>query len=91
MTSYVKFPAKHGQITAITDENWGPQDQTTTTCQLIRKRKELDPFATHSFSGFIIYINSPVHWSARRQKVTAHSSAEAEIYATDECVKFLNL
>jgi hypothetical protein len=31
----------------------------------------------------------PLHWLSKRQKVTAASSAEAEIYATDECVKFL--
>ena len=26
-------------------------------------------------------------WSSKRQKITARSSAEAEIYATDECTK----
>ena len=31
--------------------------------------------------------NGPVAWSSKRQKITARSSAEAEIYATDECVK----
>ncbi len=31
----------------------------------------------------------PLHWLSKRQTVTAGSSAEAEIYATDECVKFL--
>jgi hypothetical protein len=31
----------------------------------------------------------PLHWLSKRQKITAASSAEAEIYATDECVKFL--
>jgi len=31
----------------------------------------------------------PLHWVSRRQSITAASSAEAEIYATDECVKFL--
>ena len=31
--------------------------------------------------------NGPVSWSSKRQKITARSSAEAEIYATDECVK----
>eukprot|EP00957_Ditylum_brightwellii_P191347 14569236-Ditylum_brightwellii.AAC.1 len=61
--SYVKFPVKQGQLTTITDANWGPQDQTTTK-QQFRKQNELDPFVTRSFSGFIIYINGPVHWSA---------------------------
>ena len=31
--------------------------------------------------------NGPIMWSSKRQKVTARSSAEAEIYATDECTK----
>ena len=46
-------------------------------------------FKTRSISGFIILYNGPLHWVSRRQKVTARSSAEAEIYATDECVKAL--
>ena len=29
----------------------------------------------------------PIAWSSKRQKITARSSAEAEIYATDECTK----
>jgi hypothetical protein len=40
-------------------------------------------------SAFYIDLLGPVHWLSKRQKVTAASSAEAEIYATDECVKFL--
>lgn len=31
----------------------------------------------------------PLHWSSKRQTITACSSAEAEIYTTDECVKAL--
>jgi len=31
----------------------------------------------------------PVQWSSKRQKITVRSSGEAEIYATDECVKDL--
>jgi hypothetical protein len=31
----------------------------------------------------------PIHWLSKQQMVTAGSSAEAEIYTTDECVKFL--
>ena len=32
-------------------------------------------------------FNGPLHWVSRHQKVTARSSSEAEIYATDKCVK----
>ena len=34
-------------------------------------------------------LGGPLHWESKRQKITARSSAEAEIYATDECVKRL--
>jgi len=44
---------------------------------------------SRSMSAFYIDLLGPVHWLSKRQKVTAASSAEAEIYATDECVKFL--
>jgi len=36
-----------------------------------------------------IDLLGPLHWISKWQTVTAASSAEAEIYATDECVKFL--
>jgi len=39
--------------------------------------------------AFYIDLLGPVHWMSKRQKVTAASSAEAEINATDECCKFL--
>ena len=34
-------------------------------------------------------LNGPIHWLSFRQKITAISSAEAEIYAPDEYVKCL--
>ena len=64
----------------------GGQDQSIPDPN---KPQELLPFVTRSMSGFIIIQNGPIHWVSKRQKVTARSSAEAEIYATDECVKEL--
>jgi hypothetical protein len=40
-------------------------------------------------SAFYIDLLGPIHWLSKRQSVTAGSSAEAEIYDTDECVNFL--
>jgi len=40
-------------------------------------------------SAYYIDLFGPLHWLSKRQSVTAGSSAEAEIYATDECIKFL--
>ena len=36
-----------------------------------------------------IDLLGPLHWLSKRQGVTATSSAEAEIYAMNECVEFL--
>ena len=49
--------------------------------------QNIDLFKTRSMSGFVIGLQGPLHWRAKRQSITARSSAEAEIYATDECVK----
>ena len=38
-------------------------------------------------SGYLIKLHGPLHWSAGRQKITARSTAQAKIYATDECTK----
>jgi hypothetical protein len=40
-------------------------------------------------SAFYVDLFGPLHWLSKCQTVTAGSSAEAEIYATNECVKFL--
>ncbi len=40
-------------------------------------------------SAYYVDLFGLLHWLSKRQPVTAGSSAEAEIYATDECVKFL--
>ena len=69
----------------LTDANWGGQDQSHNRTSIT----ELERFKSRSISGFIICFNGPIHWSSKRQKVTARSSAKAEIYATDECVKQL--
>ena len=40
-------------------------------------------------SVLIGMFDGPLHWTSKRQNITASTSAEAEIYATDECVKDL--
>eukprot|EP00957_Ditylum_brightwellii_P011596 876551-Ditylum_brightwellii.AAC.1 len=49
----------------------------------------LELFKARSISGFLLWINGPVHWISKCHQITARSSAEAEIYATDKCVKVL--
>jgi hypothetical protein len=85
LESHVKFPVPDG-ITSLCDANWGPQDQSRPTAN---ETRELDLFKSRSLSGFLIYFGGPIHWVSKRQSITARSSAEAEIYATDECTKCL--
>ena len=85
LAAYVKFPVE--QPIALTDANWGPQDQSVPKPNTSPESLEL--FKTRSLSGYILWGHGPIHWVSKRQTLTARSSAEAEIVATDECVKFL--
>jgi len=68
----------------MSNANWGPQDASIT-----KSHQELPFFILGSMSAFYIDLLGPLHWLSKHQTVTAGSSAEAEIYATDECLKFL--
>ena len=83
LEAFLHFPLSQ-PILAMLDANWGPQDakQSTVPC-------ELPLFASRSMSAFYIDLLGPLHWMLKRQTVTAGSSVEAEIYVTNECVKFL--
>ena len=82
LQSFIKFPLD--PLTATTDANWGPQDLSSTP-----SNHQLPLFKSRSISGHIIFMFGPLHWQSKRQSITARSSAEAEIYATDECVREL--
>jgi hypothetical protein len=71
-------------VLSMSDANWGPQDASISSNIV-----ELPLFASRSMSAFFIDLLGPLHWMSVHQKITVASSAEAEIYATDECVKFL--
>ena len=86
LEAFLQFPTTKNTILPLTDANWGAQDQSVPDPM---NPVELERFKTRSISGYILMLNGPLHWSSTRQKITARSSAEAEIYATDECVKTL--
>jgi hypothetical protein len=86
LESFVKFPIAPDTVTTMTDANWGPQDQSKPNDN---NQEELDLFKSRSISGYLIWLGGPIHWISKRQPITARSSAEAEIYATDECTKQL--
>lgn len=81
--SFLHFPLPPN-VLAMSDANWGPQDASLPSHPV-----DLPLFVSRSMSAFYIDFLGPIHWASKRQKVTAASSAEAEIYATDECIKFL--
>jgi hypothetical protein len=64
--------------------NWGPQNASQSTSIM-----ELPLFVSHSMSAFYVDCLGPLHWMSKCQTITVGISAEAEIYATNECVKFL--
>jgi hypothetical protein len=84
LQSFLHFPLPPTSLLSMSDANWGPQDASLT-----RTHAELPLFTSRSMSAYYIDMYGPLHWISKRQSVTAASSAEAEIYATDECVKFL--
>ena len=84
INAFVKFPLPTS-VTALADANWGPQDQSTPKPN--QSYPDIELFKTRSLSGFILWHNGPIQWISKRQRLTARSSAEAEIVATDEATK----
>jgi len=83
LESFIHFPLP-STVMSMSDANWGPQDASPMSTS-----QDLPLFVSRSTSTFYIDLLGPIHWISKRQQITAASSAEAEIYATDECVKFL--
>jgi len=83
LQSFLHFPIEPS-VLSMSDANWGPQDATVSGFT-----QDLPLYVSRSMLAFYIDLLGPLHWMSKQQKVTAASSAEVEIYATDECVKFL--
>ena len=84
LQSFLQFPQNGKRtLTGISDANWGAQDQSLT----FTSSPDLELHKSRSISGHIITLHGPIHWTSKRQSITARSSAESEIYATDECCK----
>jgi len=83
LESFLNFPI-WDEILSMANANWGPQDASQSNLPF-----ELPLFASRSMSAFYVDLLGPIHWLSKWQTVTAGSLAEAEIYATDECIIFL--
>jgi len=76
-------PSECHQLTAFSDACWGGQIGNT-----VEDGTPLDLFKFRSLSGYLICRSGgPISWKSIRQDHTALSSCEAEILATNECVK----
>ena len=79
LSAFIHSPVEES-IVSLADANWDAQDQST---KRLKTETLLPLFKTRSLSGHLV----PIHWVSKRQTITARSTAEAEIYATDECTK----
>jgi len=83
LESFIHFPVSPS-ILPMSDAKWGPQDASLSTVAM-----ELPLFTSRSMSAFYVDLLGPLHWISKCQQVTTCISVEADIYATNECVKFL--
>jgi hypothetical protein len=66
--------------------NWGPQDASVPRFDQLLRSVSIDE--TKSICGHIIMMGgAPIKWMTHKEKRNSRSSCEAEIKATDECVK----
>ena len=78
-------PSECQNLTAFSDACWGGQIGNS-----VPDGTPIEMFKLRSLSGyFICYCGGPISWKSIRQSQTAQSSCEAEIIATNECVKEL--
>jgi hypothetical protein len=72
--------------TGFCDANWGPQDASVPRSNTSLRSVSLHE--TRSICGPVLFMaGAPFKWYTHKEKHTSHSSCEAEIKATDECVK----
>ena len=84
LAAFIHSPVA-SNVVALADANWGAEDQSISHVDPIPNSLPL--FKSRSLSGHLVWLCGPVHWVSKRQTITARSTAEAEIYATDECTK----
>ena len=76
-------PSECQNLTAFSDACWGGQIGNS-----VPDGTPIEMFKLRSLSGyFICYCGGPISWKSIRQDQTAQSSCEAEVIATNECVK----
>jgi hypothetical protein len=76
-------------LTSFCDTNWGPQDASHPSSHNVR------PVSIHeskSICGHLFfYGDCPILWKTHKESWISRSSCEAEVKATDECVKNIQM
>jgi hypothetical protein len=68
------------------DTNWGPQDASVPRSDL--SLRSVSIHETRSICGHVLFMaGAPIKWYTHKEKHNSRSSCEAEIKATNECVK----
>ena len=87
LKTFVKFSTKFNTLLSFSDANWEPQDASVPK---VSTRSRLIPlFKSRSIFRYLIWLGGTIYWQSKRQTITAHSTTEAGVYATNECTKKL--
>jgi len=78
-------------LIGLCDANWGPQDASLPSNQLLLARS-ISTEEKRSICGHVLMMGgAPVFWKCHKEKRTSRSSCEAEVKATDECTKSVQM
>jgi len=102
LESYVYFPVNgvddlQSGSTAPTllgfcDANWGPQDASVPSVSDSSCQRIVSPSETRSICGHVLMMGgAPVFWKCHKESRISRSSTEAEVKATDECTKSVQM
>jgi hypothetical protein len=95
LESYIHFPLSTDDninssnnlhnINTFCDANWGPQDASKPS---LTNSRLVTIDETRSICGHIFFLGGcPILWKTHKEARISRSSCEAEVKATDECVK----
>ena len=88
ISAFLNFPLPPNKLFALTYAYWGTQDALEP--DLSRPLEHLGLFKSKSVSGYILWLNGPLHWISKRQSIISRSSTYSEIYTTDKYVNILH-
>jgi hypothetical protein len=102
LESYVYFPVNGVDdlpsggtaptLLGFCDANWGPQDASIPQVSDSSSLRLISPLETRSICGHVLMMGgAPVFWKCHKESRNSRSSTEAEVKATDECTKSVQM